>query len=85
MADAFKGLNSVRAGRGRGTRAVLPAPGALEARVPRPGWGPDFIWSVRGHEQDASKSSTVTLWLLSEDSEWGSGEMFRGGEGWGVG
>ena len=48
MADAIEELNSVRAGRGRGTRAVPPAVWNLEAGPMGPAEGPDFIWSMRG-------------------------------------
>lgn len=47
---------------------------SLEAGPMGPAEGPDFIWSVRGHEQDTSKSSTVTLAAVGR---WGWGGRGR--------
>lgn len=76
MADAFEELNSVRAGRGRGIRAVLPAAWSLEAGPMGPAEGPDFHLE---HERSTSRiqaRAAQSLWLLR-----GDGGGAAGGDG----
>lgn len=81
MADAFEELNSVRAGRGRGIRAVLPAAWSLEAGPMGPAEGPDFIWSMRGPPAGYKQEQHSHSGCCGEMGVGRRGEMARGGEG----
>lgn len=65
MTDAFEEPSTARVGRGKGTRAVLPAGWGLEAGPA--GWaeGLAFILSMRDHEQDVSRECPVPLGSLT--------------------